>query len=33
VGSIDDIVRIADLRPYLVAQLTAVLSAQAEDTV
>ncbi len=33
VGSIDDIVRIADLRPYLVARLTAVLSAQTEDAV
>jgi acetyl-CoA carboxylase carboxyltransferase component len=33
VGSIDDIVRIADLRPYLVARLTAVLSGRAEDAV
>jgi acetyl/propionyl-CoA carboxylase alpha subunit/acetyl-CoA carboxylase carboxyltransferase component len=33
VGSIDDIVRIADLRPYLVARLTEMLSAPAEDAV
>jgi hypothetical protein len=33
VGSIDDIVRIADLRSYLVARLTAELSAPAGNAV
>ncbi len=33
VGSIDDLVRIADLRPYLVTRLTAVLSGKAADAV